>query len=264
MNSNTFAASRHIGRTAVLVILWLFARSIAAQTPAGVPDFSGMWSDPPPRAEDAFCHTGCTVAARDYLTELLENPDNLDKSYVDLRREAQRFNSEELIPSHLTPEALEKYPFNRAADPSLTQCEPWGFTREILSPHAMEIEQFEDRVTLYYSEWTARRTIYTDGRDLPENPTPRLLGYSVGHYDGDTLVVQTNGVEANHSNARFEHTSQLTAVERYTRSADGNRLDLEVTFMDPPTLSKPLVMARAWTWAPTEEIYPYEDCVIPE
>lgn len=239
----------------------VFALSVNAAD--GVPDFSGMWSDPPARAEDAFCHVGCSVVARDYLTELLEDPDNLDKTYMELRREAQRFNSVELIPSHLTPEALEKYPFDRSSDPSLTQCEPWGFTRQILSPHAMEIEHFEDRVTLYYSEWTARRMIYTDGRSLPDNPTPRLLGYSVGHYEDDTLVVETIGVTADHSNARFEHTDQLTAVERYTPSGDGNRLDLEVTFRDPPTLSKPLVMARAWTWAPNEEIYPYEDCVLP-
>ena len=264
MNSYPDVTIVHAAGPGSVAVALLIAQAVAAQTPDGVPDFSGMWSDPPPRAEDAFCHTGCTVAARDYLTELLEDPENLDQSYAELRREAQRFNSEELIPSHLTPEALEKYPFDRASDPSLTHCEPWGFTRQILSPHAMEIEQFDDRVTLYYSEWTARRTIYTDGRSLPENPTPRLLGYSVGHYEGDTLVIETAGVEANHSNARFEHTDQLTAVERYTRSADGNRLDVEVTFSDPPTLSKPLTMARAWTWAPTEEIYPYDACVIPE
>ncbi len=264
MNSNLNMTIARAARPGSVAVALLIAQTVAAQTPDGLPDFSGMWSDPPPRAEDAFCHTGCTVAARDYLTELLEDPDNLDKTYAELRREAQRFNSEAFIPGHLTPAALEKYPFDRASDPSLTQCEPWGFTRQILSPHALEIEQFDDRVTLYYSEWTARRTIYTDGRSLPENPTPRLLGYSIGHYEGDTLVVETIGVEANHSNARFEHTDQLTAVERYTRSADGDRLDVEVTFSDPPTLSKPLTMARAWTWAPTEEIYPYDACVIPE
>lgn len=247
-----------------LAALLLLAQALPAQVPDGVPDFSGMWSDPPARAEDAFCHVGCTVAARDYLTRLLDDPANLERTYAELRGEAQRFNSGEVIPGHLTPEALDNYPFDRGADPSLTQCEPWGFARQILAPHAMEFKQFEDRVTLYYSEWTALRTVYVDGRSLPENPAPTLLGYSIGHYEGDTLIVETTGVTANHSNAGFAHSNQLTATERFTRSEDGNRLDVEVTFQDPLTLSIPLVMARAWAWAPTEEIYPYDACVIPE
>ena len=248
-------------RSATLLVTALAPLAGIAQD---VPDFAGTWSDPPPRAEDAFCHVGCPVEARDYLTELLEDPDNLDKSYVELRREAQRFQAQELIPRHLTPEALENYPFDNRQDPSLTQCEPWGFTREILSPHAMEFTQYEDRVTLYYSEWTMLRTIWLDGREPPADLEPSLLGFSTGYYDGDTFVVETVGVSANHSNARFAHTDRLTATERYTRSDDGNRLEVEVLLEDPPTLKEPLLMARAWAWAPGEEIFPYDACEIPE
>ncbi len=241
------------------LILWAPALSLAQE----VPDFSGMWSDPPPRAEDAFCHVGCPVESRDYLTRLLDDPANLDRTYVELRAEAQRFQRTELIPSQLTPEALEHYPFDRNTDPSLTACSAWGFAREILSPHAMELRQFDDRVTLYYSEWTTLRTVYLDGREPPADLSPSLMGFSVGHYEGDTLVVETTGISANHSNAGFAHTDQLTATERFTRAGGGDRLELEATFRDPPTLREPLLMARAWAWAPTEEIYPYEDCVIP-
>ena len=247
----------------ILAVLVLPATGPVAQAPEGAPDLSGTWSDPPPRAEDNFCHVGCTVGARDYLSQLLEDPANLDRSYAELRQVAQRINSSEFIPSHLTEEALANYPFDPRTSPSLTQCKPWGFTRQILAPHAMELRQFDDRVTLYYSEWTALRTVYTDGRALPANPEPRLLGHSVGHYEDDTLVVETNGVAADHTNAGFAHSDRLTAVERFTRSADGSRLEVEVTLSDPVTLVKPLVMARAWGWAPGEEIYPYEDCVIP-
>lgn len=257
------ATSRFPRAFAILAVLVFPATDPVAQAPEGAPDLSGMWSDPPPRAEDNFCHVGCTVAARDYLTQLLEDPANLDRSYAELRRVAQRFNSSEHIPSHLTEEALADYPFDPRTSPSLTQCKPWGFTRQILAPHAMELTQFDDRVTLYYSEWTALRTAYTDGRPLPGSPLPRLLGYSVGRYEGDTLVVEMIGVAADHTNAGFAHSDRLTAVERFTRSADGSRLDVEVTFSDPETLVAPLVMARAWGWAPGEEIYPYEDCVIP-
>ncbi|MFL2547106.1 MAG: hypothetical protein ACJ0SL_07055 [Candidatus Rariloculaceae bacterium] len=228
-----------------------------------IPDLSGMWSDPPPRAEDAFCHVGCPVESRDHLTRLLDDPDNLDKTYAELNREARRYQGAELVPSYLTAAALANYPFDNSADPSLTACEPWGFTRQILSPHAMELTQYDDRVTLYYSEWTALRTVYLDGREPPRDLEHSLLGYSVGHYEGDTLVVETVGVTADHSNSGFAHSDQLTSTERFTRSADGERLDVEATFADPLTLTRPLVMARAWAWAPTEEIYPYEDCVVP-
>ena len=249
--------------TRALAALFACALTPPVGLAQGAPDLTGTWSDPPPRAEDAFCHVGCPVESRDYLTRLLDDPDNLDRSYVELRREAQRYQGTELIPSYLTPAALAEYPFNSNQDPSLTACEPWGFVREILSPHAMELTQHEDRITLYYSEWTAQRTVYLDGREPPAALEPSLLGYSVGHYEGDTLVVETTGISANHSNAGFAHSDQLTATERFTRSADGDRLEVEATIRDPLTLSRPLVMARAWAWAPTEEIYPYEDCVIP-
>jgi len=228
------------------------------------PDLTGTWSDPPPRAEDAFCHVGCTVEGRDYLTQLLDDPANDSKSYRELRGEAQRFQREEVVPRHLTAEARERYPFDNRADPSLTQCAPWGFTREILSPHAMQLTQHDNRVTLYYSEWTAERTAWLDDREPPNDYAHTLLGFSTGYYDSETLVVETTGVTANHSNAGFMHSDQLTSVERFTRSQDGERLDLEVTFSDPQTFVTPIVMARAWTWAPGEEIYPYDACETPD
>jgi hypothetical protein len=254
---------RFVEKSVALVALLAFSYAAHAQEADATPDLSGMWSDPPPGAEDAFCHVGCPVEARDYLTRLLDDPANLNQTYVELRAEALRFEEAVLIPSHLTPEALEHYPFDNNTDPSLTACTPWGFVREILSPHAMELTQYEDRVTLYYSEWTSRRTIYLDEREPPADLEPILLGFSTGYYEGDTLVVETTGISANYAGSGFSHSDQLTATERFTRTGDGNRLEVEVTFRDPLTLKEPLLMARAWAWAPAEEIYPYEDCVIP-
>ena len=72
--------TRRFARTVViLAVLACPATGALAQAPGGTPDLSGMWSDPPARAEDNFCHVGCTVAARDYLTQLLDDPDNLDR-----------------------------------------------------------------------------------------------------------------------------------------------------------------------------------------
>jgi len=111
---------------------------------------------------------------------------------------------------------------------------------------------------------SVRVHVLLDGRDVPEDYEHTLLGFSTGYYAGDTLVVETTGVTANHSNAGFVHSDQLTSVERFTRSQDGDRLDLEVTFSDPVNLATPIVMARAWAWAPGEEIYPYDACETPD
>lgn len=230
-------------------------------------DLSGMWSDPPPRAEDAFCHVGCTIEGRNYLTQILDDPANIARSYAELRSEAQRIQITKIIPGHLTPAALEYFPRSRNAAPLSAACDPWGFTRQILAPHAFEITQHDDRVTFYYSEWTARRTIYLDGREPPSDLESSLLGFSVGHYDGDTLVVETTAIDANFSNAGFAHSDQLKVTERYTRvndrGGDGNRLEVEVILQDPHTFQMPMHMGRAWTWAPGEQIYPYESCIIP-
>ena len=59
------------------------------------------------------------------------------------------------------------------------------------------------------------------------------------------------------------HSDQLSAVERYTRSADGNRLELTVTMEDPLNLRETLQFRKAWGWAPDEEIFPYTDCEPP-
>jgi hypothetical protein len=59
------------------------------------------------------------------------------------------------------------------------------------------------------------------------------------------------------------HSDELTAVERYTRSDDGQRLVLYVTLEDPWALSEPLTLKKVWQFAPDQEIAPYEDCERP-
>mgnify|MGYP000471622618 CR=1 FL=1 len=245
---------------ATLLFLTLFSISGFAQN---IPDLSGTWSDPPPRAEDAFCHIGCAIEAREYFTQLLNDPANIDFSYTQLRARAQGFQNSELIPSHLTAAASEQRSSIRNARPRVASCDPWGLVRTTMAPHAMELNQYETEVTLYYSEWTVFRTVYLDGRERPVDGEPRIYGFSVGHYEGDSLVVETTGISANNfGTGGFTHSDQLSVTERFSRK--GGRLEIEVILTDPLTLEKPLHMARAWAWAPGEEIYPYDSCVVPE
>ncbi len=95
------------------------------------------------------------------------------------------------------------------------------------------------------------RQIFMDGRALETSPNPNWMGYSVGHWDGDTLVVDSFGFNdrtwLDHDG--HPHTEALRMTERYRRRNFGN-LDLEVTLSDPG------VYARPWTVAVRAELAP--------
>jgi hypothetical protein len=226
-------------------------------------DLEGMWSDPPATALDTFCYFSCTDAGLDYLGALLDDPANDDRAYPELRAEAERYQREQYFGPRLTAaggEAARAY--DPADDPGFLYCEPWGFAREIFAPHQLEIRQFGDRVEMRYGEWDIRRTVYLDGRERPETEPPSPMGFSTGRYEGDTLVIATSGITANIA-AWGRHSDQLLAVERYTRSDDGKLLLLSATMEDPWSLREPVVLKKVWSFAPNQEIFPYEDCERP-
>jgi hypothetical protein len=84
------------------------------------------------------------------------------------------------------------------------------------------------------------RVIFTDGRELEANAAPSWMGYSVGHWDGDTLVVESNGFNDKTWVSRYgvSHTEALRVTERYRRS-DFGHLKVDVTYTDPAAYVKP-------------------------
>jgi len=223
----------------------------------------GMWSDPPHTIADSQCYVYCTDASLSRLEELLDDPANDDRPLSELTQAAGRYQREQYFRPRFTAAALENYPRDPADDPGFLRCEPWGFVKQIFSPHQLEIRRYDDRVEMRYGEWEARRTVYLDGRAAPEDYSPSLLGWSVGHYEGDTLVIETSSVRGNLTFWGAEHSDQLTAVERYTRPDDGERLLLSVTVDDPWSLKQSVVLKKVWGWAPDQEISAYENCEPP-
>jgi hypothetical protein len=73
-------------------------------------------------------------------------------------------------------------------NPSL-RCEPEAVPKSLILPNPFEIVQTPDRVFMFFEEFHLWREIWTDGRPLPKNPDPSYLGYSVGKWDGDALLV---------------------------------------------------------------------------
>jgi hypothetical protein len=99
------------------------------------------------------------------------------------------------------------------------------------------------------------RTIFTDGRPLPQDPNPTWLGYSVGHWDGDTLVVDTAGFN-DRSWLDVEghpHTEALHITERYHRR-DFGHMELTMTVDDPKTFTHPFSFTIQQTFVPDTEL----------
>lgn len=102
---------------------------------------------------------------------------------------------------------------------------------------------------------SVHRTIFTDGRPLPADPNPTWMGYSIGKWEGDTLVVETAGF-----NDRgwldiegHPHSETLHIIERFHRR-DFGHMDLEVTIDDPKTFTRPFSLKIAKTLEPDTDL----------
>lgn len=103
------------------------------------------------------------------------------------------------------------------------------------------IVQHPDFIAVLNPDMTYRK-VFMDGRDLePEPLLPTWMGYSVGRWEGDTLVIESNGYNDRTWLTRegLPHTEQLHIVERYTR-LDYGRMMLEITYDDPGTFTEPV------------------------
>jgi hypothetical protein len=84
------------------------------------------------------------------------------------------------------------------------------------------------------------RVIHMDGRLLEADPAPSWMGYSVGRWEGETLVVESNGFNEKTWTSRYgvTHSDKLRVIERYRRTSFGS-LQVEVTYEDPGAYLKP-------------------------
>jgi hypothetical protein len=139
------------------------------------------------------------------------------------------------------------------------KCVPLGpgyaTSADITGAEMMKIIQTPGVIIILNPDLTYRQ-IFLDGRSLESAPNPTWMGYSVGHWEGDTLVVESNGFNdrtwLDHDG--HPHTEGLRTTERYRRRNFGN-LDLEVTVSDPETYARPWTVAvRAELAADTEMI----------
>src|SRR3989475_3272973 len=194
----------------------------APRTPDGKPDLSGLWNKISPKYHRNI--------AADLKPEEIQS---WAQALVEQRRED--FGREYMN----------------------VQCVPLGpgyaTSADITGAEMTKIVQTPGLIVILNPDLTYRQ-IFLDGRALESSPNPSWMGYSVGHWDGDTLVVESFGFNDQSwlDHDGHPHSEALRMTERYRRR-DFGHMDIEITLNDPQ------VYARPWTVALSAELMPDTD-----
>jgi hypothetical protein len=186
----------------------------------GKPDLSGIWE-----LQHAPCGpTGCGddyLAGPEFLNMGAKLPGGLP--YLPWAAELVTRRSTEL-----------------GREDPIAFCRPGGAVRMLTYPPPRKILQLPGEIVILSERDVTYRQIFTDGRALPIDPAPTFNGFSVGKWEGDTLVVQTNGLrDGTWLDRRGSPiTEQAKMTERFRRVNYG-LLEIELTIDDPGAYSKP-------------------------
>src|SRR5205085_8046740 len=158
-------------------------------------------------------------------------------------------------PSYQLPSDPRAIPPALGNDPA-GKCDPLGLVRSIFAFRPVEFVQTPNRVFQFFEWGHIWRTIWTDGRKLPNDPpVDRFYGYDVGRWDGDTFVIESNGydtralISGDATRPLFPHSSAMKIEERYKRLSYG-KLQATITITDPEVYTKP------WTTTGTIQLLP--------
>jgi hypothetical protein len=165
--------------------------------------------------------------------------------------------------ANLTPDALlaqDAYVPER--DNPLQNCVPKGMPLIMEAPYPFDMYREGSNIIWHNEEYDTRRTIYIDQME-PEELEPSHLGYSIGAWEDEhTLVVSTTLMGWAHLDGQgIPLSTAAEAIERFSVSEDGDRLDYVITISDPVHLVEPLSFSKHWVWYPDAEVGEY-NCTI--
>jgi hypothetical protein len=155
----------------------------------------------------------------------------------------------------LSDEAQKEWEANQSlSDANGPRCLPSSLPMAELFPMPKRIVQTPRLIVVMY-EGDLPRQIHMDGRKLPTSPNPAWVGFSVGKWDGDTLVVETVGLNPRAPLDAFSHprSSAMRLVERWRRP-DFGHLEIQVTIEDATYYSKPIAFRYTSTLVPDDDL----------
>ena len=198
----------------------------------GKPDLSGIWQvQGDPRAPNGLFGLGESLNSR-YFRDILSD-----------------FKPEERPLTPLGVERLRQHTQPGAFNPTLN-CLPDGVPHGDLLPEPFKIMHTPGVIVMLYEVETTFRQIFMDGRKLPADMSPTWQGYSVGRWDGDTLVVDTVGIkESVPSYNLLPHSDRMRITERIHLVA-ADVLHDQITIDDPVVLEKPFTYTLGYRRLP--------------
>jgi len=239
-----------------LLALPVFAQPGAPKPPEGPaprlngkPDLSGLWQRP--------YVPDMTVTTPDGKTQVADPSLPNDPATENMKgRKGQALPPRKVLP--FTEWGKAQWESYDAAKGDYTgSCLPFGLMRSMNSPDPIQIMQSDQYLSLLYEQNTWFKVFPLDGRKH-RDIVPTWFGDSVGHWEGDTLVVDTvnfNG-KTRLDTTGHPHSDQIRIVERFQRT-DLGHVAYEVTVNDPKTFTRPWKNTRVFTLRPDWEIMEY-------
>jgi hypothetical protein len=196
----------------------------------GKPDLSGVWqAERTPRSE---------------LTRVLGNNfANVQVDYNDITKQAMDvFWGMKPDEEPLRPEAAAILKQRAKVEGPSAACLPAGIPAGIFI-YPFQMIQAPREIVILTENGDPARQIHTDGRSLPKDPQPSWMGYSVGNWKGDTLVIDTIGISEASWLDLFGHPrSESMQIREAYRRRDYGHMDLEVTLEDPKYYTRPFTV----------------------
>jgi len=193
----------------------------APRTADGKPDLSGVWL------------FASAVAEGDQHTQMDPNT----QPFLNL---AGKIPKDAVVLRPAAAALLEQRGAGQGKDLPLSRCLPVGEPMSYTIPAPTKIIQTPDLILMLHEEVNSFRQIFLDGRKLPVDPVHTWIGYSVGRWEGDTLVVESSGFNDKTWLDGFghPHTEAMRLTERIHRTNAGH-LDIQITINDPEAYEKP-------------------------
>jgi hypothetical protein len=236
-------ANRILGTLAATVLgagiqLPMIAKAEAGTQPA-LPDWSGVWNPAETNIFDA-------TAPKD--------PRNKNLSSSADMREFPPYNAEW---EARYKKLLVDNAAGKPTDPT-AGCVPGGMPRIMTTPYPFEIIIQANRVIILHEAASQVRRIWTDGRSHPVDPDLSYMGHSIGHWEGDTLVVDTMGMRGDtvFDVTAAPHSDKIHVTERIRRISP-TKLEDRFVVEDPVAFTKPWLVVRTYTLKPDWEIREY-------
>lgn len=141
---------------------------------------------------------------------------------------------------------------------STAQCMPSGVPRIMGAPYPIKIMQTNKEVVILHEVQHLFRLIYLN-EDHPKDLEPTFMGHSVGHWEGDALVVDTTALNKDTllNEAGDPHSEKLHMIEHWSKSADGKVLTDLLTIDDPGAYAKPWSIEYKYYWHPEIRLIEY-------